>query len=862
MMARSDNTGSILIVDDAPANLDLLTEILMPYYQIYAATRGELALKLATSETPPDLILLDVMMPDMDGFEVIRRIKANPISEKIPVIFLSAMTSADAETRGLELGAVDYIFKPFNPPAILAKVNIHIALTTQMKFINSLLEKRIKQHARDKIDIKSQHQEIESYLTQLEEEKNRFGLALKASNTEFWDWDLVEDQVYRSHDLNLIALPNDSLTSMKDFLGCIHPNDELIVKQQIEDLVDGRRSTFEISCRLKSQQGIWVWVNGIAKVIKQSTEGQAQRIFGTITDISELKKKEQNLRIMALSLENTSDGIWIADENLVIQTVNKGYTNITGRSRDEAVGKTLQLAEVDRIEGEGFFDQVMKTLDKERKWQGELVGNGKHGKFLQELHIDKIDDQETGSSLYVGVFNDITYRKKAEEELRKLANYDSLTQLPNRTLFMERLRQAVSGKRSKHIMFAVLFIDLDNFKYVNDTFGHDIGDELLVEVSKRMVELKRPEDVVARLGGDEFTMLIDDLPESHYVARICERILREMKAPFLLGEHELIVTPSIGISLFPEDGNTITELMKNADLAMYDAKRSGKNAYAFFTDKMNKDVFNRLTMENELRKSIDNNEIILYYQPKVNLLTGELEGMEALARWFLNDKMIPPDVFIPIAEESGLIIPLGQQILFKACQQYQQWITEGFSIGKMAVNLSSYQFLVNNLILDIKDILQQTKLKACYLELEITEGAVMQDVDKAINQMQEIQNLGVSLAIDDFGTGYSSLNYLKKFPINTLKIDRSFISDMLDSKKDFELVASIVNLAHVLGLRIVAEGVETVEQALKIQSLKAEEMQGFLYSKPLPPDEFKKLMLEKTNLFDLIATSTATQGLN
>jgi diguanylate cyclase (GGDEF)-like protein/PAS domain S-box-containing protein len=850
-MTAAHFTESILIVDDEPTNLDLLVETFKNDYLLYAASNGVSALKIATANNPPDLILLDIMMPEMDGFEVIQTLKSSPITEKIPVIFLTAMTSEESEIQGLELGAVDFIIKPFNILAIISKVKTHMALIVQRKFTTSLLATRHKQHVLDKISIENHQDELESYLSRLENEKDRLNLALWASGTEFWDWDIANDVVYLSNELITFERPKSKTPSIEDLLSCIHEDDVDCVRASLKELVDGQNLIFNASYRLKSLKGDWLWVRNIAKGCSQTDDGKWVRVSGTMCDITDIKQTQKQLRIMALSLENTSDGIWIVNERFEIQAINNGYTAITGVEQDEAVGTTVQFIAKDK-NTPNLHEQVEQALRKDGKWQGELIGKGKRREFLQELHIDAVHDAEDGTTLYIGVFHDITYRKKAEEKLIKLANYDSLTGLPNRALFLERVSKRIDDQRHLSRNFAIIFIDLDNFKLINDSLGHDIGDELLSDVARRLLVCKRKEDSVARLGGDEFTMLIENLPSSYIAAKICKRILEEMASPFVLGGLEIIVTPSIGIAIYPDDGDCVAELLKNADRAMYESKRIGKNLYTFFTNEMHVEALNRLTLETELRKAIENDEILLRYQPKVNLLSGELDGVEVLARWQLNNEFVPPEVFIPIAEENGQIINLGKKILYTACKQYKQWVNEGLAVGKMAINLSSKQFLIPNLPVQIKTLLTDTGLDAKYLELEITEGTVMEDVDKAIDHMKALQAMGVHLAIDDFGTGYSSLNYLKQFPINTLKIDRCFISDMLTSKMNTDIVDSIIKLAHILGLSVVAEGVETVEQVEMIRALEGEEIQGFLFSKPLNSDDFKQLLIEKPKLSDVL----------
>jgi diguanylate cyclase (GGDEF)-like protein len=426
-----------------------------------------------------------------------------------------------------------------------------------------------------------------------------------------------------------------------------------------------------------------------------------------------------------------------------------------------------------------------------------------------------------------------------DENLQRLATYDELTNIPNRNYFIDLLNQAITRGNRKSQRHAVLFMDLDRFKNINDSLGHSKGDELLIKVAKRLNIIIRGDDIVARFGGDEFTFLLRDLPSSNQAAEVADRILEVLNEPFDMDNHNVVVVPSIGIVLFPDNGNTPEELLKNADTAMYRAKNSGGNKYLFFTDNMNKEAQLHQELEEALRNAIYNHEFILHYQPKFDLHSGKSLGMEALARWNRpNNGLVAPNLFIPIAEETGLIIPMGKQILDQAISQTKVLIDKHIFDGKLAVNISARQFEDKDLLNNIKSLLEKHNLSPENLEIELTEAAVMNETEDAISTLKEIRDAGISIAMDDFGTGYSSLSYLKKFPLNTLKIDMSFIRDMDQSEENKSIVKSIIDLSHILKLNVVAEGIETEEQAKILTDMGCDVAQGYYFSKPL---DFNKI---------------------
>ena len=467
------------------------------------------------------------------------------------------------------------------------------------------------------------------------------------------------------------------------------------------------------------------------------------------------------------------------------------------------------------------------------------------------MHAERIPDGKT-TQLF-GTFQDITERKNTEEAIRQLAYYDAVTGLPNRSLFKEHLQMALHQAKRNGTKVAVMFLDLDNFKRINDSLGHKAGDELLEEVSLRLQRCIRSSDIaakegerghsLARLGGDEFTVMLSDIDDVQHVSLIAERILQSMNEPIMLAGNRVVVTSSIGVSIYPEDGNEIDSLLKHADAAMYQVKYKGRNGVFFYDDELRQQSQHRVQLEGELYKALQNDEMTLFYQPKINSTTQKVEGFEALIRWIHPEKgMVSPADFIPVAEESGLIIPMGKWVIKTACKQHQAWRKTGAEPVTMSVNLSCHQFADHQLLESVQQILEETGMEAEQLEFEITESSLMQDADTAMRVLKELKSMGLKLSVDDFGTGYSSMAYLKHFPLDIIKIDRSFVMDIPQNEQDMTITTAIISLAKALGLGVIAEGVETEEQLAFLRGCECDQIQGYLFSPPVPADKAEPML--------------------
>lgn len=544
--------------------------------------------------------------------------------------------------------------------------------------------------------------------------------------------------------------------------------------------------------------------------------------------------------------ENTSEGAMITDKEANIIAVNPAFEMITGYTQEEALGKNPSLLKSGRHDA-AFYRDFWETLNREGSWQGEIWNQRKNGEVYPEwLSITALQDAQGEPSQYIALFSDITSIKQSQLQLEHLAHHDPLTDLPNRLLFEDRLEHAITQAKRQHNHLAVLFLDLDRFKTINDSLGHAVGDALLVQVAKRLQHLLRENDTAARLGGDEFTILAENLEDPSYTAVIASKIQNQFKKPFDVFGRTLHVTASIGISLYPEDGEDVSNLTKNADAAMYQAKENGRNSYRFYTSELTQLAFDRLLMETELRTALKEQQLLLFYQPQFSLSTGKMTGIEALLRWnHPRLGLISPNQFIPLAEETGLIYEIGLWTLEEACTQTRKWSQMGLFAGRMAVNLSVRQIMQTDLILRFEEIIDQTGCPPKQLQFEVTEGIFMGQMDLSIPVLDVFKQLGVTIAIDDFGTGFSSLSYLKQLPIDKLKIDRSFIQELPDNSDDVAISQSIISLGQTLGLEIIAEGVETEAQQNLLKSMGCQEVQGYLYDKPMPAGEFEVKLNEE-----------------
>jgi diguanylate cyclase (GGDEF)-like protein/PAS domain S-box-containing protein len=574
------------------------------------------------------------------------------------------------------------------------------------------------------------------------------------------------------------------------------------------------------------------------------TTAEGHYVLASIIDITERKREEAQLRLIACVFENASEGILITDGQKRIIDVNRAYCDMTGYLREELLGKSPKITSSGRHD-ESFYRSMWSALERGGRWNGEIWDRRRDGKLYPTwLSINEVRDGQGHVTNYIGIFSDISILKQAEEKLSKMAFYDPLTNLPNRALFQDRLDQEIADCRRYNKKLAVMFIDLDRFKYVNDTLGHSAGDLLLIEVADRLKKSLRENDTVARWGGDEFTVILKDVHDSVRVSSVAQSIIRRLDLPVILPDQEVFIGASLGISLYPDDGSDFDTLTKNADAAMYNAKDAGRGVYLFFTESMNRRSRNRLSLENSLHRALKREEFCLYYQPQLDIVAGRLISAEALIRWkHPEEGLVSPIDFIPLAEENSLILPIGEWVLREVCRHIRSRREMGLPDLRIAVNLSPRQFRQKGMVENLITTLSQMDVEPPCLELEITEGTVMEIADAAVGVLNRLHQHGFVITIDDFGTGYSSLSYLKRFPVDRLKIDRSFVTGIPGDPNDVAITIAIIQLAKSLGMQVIAEGVETNAQRLFLMEHGCDQLQGFWYSEPLDGEAFEEFIL-------------------
>jgi diguanylate cyclase (GGDEF)-like protein/PAS domain S-box-containing protein len=549
-------------------------------------------------------------------------------------------------------------------------------------------------------------------------------------------------------------------------------------------------------------------------------------------------------RLHAAALESTQDGVMVTDLRPRIVSVNRAFTEITGYNEAEAIGESPRLLHSGRHDA-AYFERLWAALATHGRWQGEVWNRRKNGElYTQWMSVSTVRDDAGKPTHYVAVFTDITPQKQAEERLQRMAHFDPLTQLPNRPMVLSRLEHAVAGAQRAASRVGVLFIDLDNFKTVNDSLGHAAGDALLVAVAERLASRVRREDTLGRLGGDEFVLILEHLDTPQEAARVAQELIDLLETPFQVAGIELYVQASVGISLYPDDGHEVSELVRDADAAMYQAKRAGRGTYRFYTESLTTAAQSRLALDTRLRRALEHREFELWYQPLYRLSDRKLIGLEALVR--LNQPGLPPvgpAEFIPLLEETGQIVALGAWVTQEACRQGRAWLDEGLDFGRIAINLSPLEVRRGQTEDRVRAALERNGLPAERLELEITESGLMEQGERAEAFLHNLRSLGVGLAIDDFGTGYSSLAYLKRFPVSKLKIDRGFIRDLPGDASDAQLVQTMVAMGRNLGISVLAEGVETQAQLDFLRGMGCDAAQGYLFSAPRPAAQARRWLI-------------------
>lgn len=817
------STFNILIVDDNLNNLFTLNALLQQFSEcsVIEARSGEEAL-LKTLEYPISLILLDVQMPVMDGFETARHLQMTERTRNIPIIFVTAVFKAEEFIqRGYAIGAVDYLVKPIDDNLLINRVRLHLRL-----------------HERE--------MRLRDALANLHLSEERFRYAIDASQEGLWDWLISDDSVYFSpHYETMFGYVLGTLPPCYLSLEhCVHPDDLAAFRQALEKLTTrDDASAMEIEHRAVKADGSVFWVQTCAKVVEHDKfSGLPSRIVGTRLDISFRKAAEKQLKLFELVFESLSDCVMLLDVDERIISVNPAVERIYGYTPQEIIGKTPRVFSSGRHDND-FFALLRATVNETGHWQGQIWNRKKNGEIYPEwLNVSLFPSENDSAVYYVCVYSDLSSQANLRQHLHYLAYYDPLTELPNRVLHRDRLLDTLTTARREKGEVGIMFIDLDRFKAINDTLGHHVGDELLKVVAQRIKGCLRESDTVARLGGDEFSIVLYPVDGVNSLLTVADKIIDAINPPIHLGENTMQVGASIGISVYPQDGEDVDVLLRNADAAMYKAKEEGRNQHQLFSQVLFDEAFERYTLETEIVAALQGNQFRIYFQPLVRLDNGEWVGAEALVRWQHPVRgLIAPASFIKLAENAGLITKIDAWVLEETCRQVIAWEEDGLFLPRIAVNIAGKDIEHSDLPSWVAACLARSGLDPKRLELEVSEDFFMKNEDKAIASLETLRTMGVQVSIDDFGTGYSSLSQIKRLPIGRLKIDQSFIKDITHNPDDENITRTIIALGKYLGLEITAEGIESAAQRRFLLDNGCQEGQGYLFGHPMAAEEFKAL---------------------
>lgn len=790
----------LVVDDDEAARLMMATTLEQAGFHVLTAADCAEA-RQVFEHNKLDIVLLDVLLPDGDGFSLCAEFMRSPRGRDLPIAMVTGLDDVESISLAYQSGATDFITKPVSWGTL--PYRIHYILRASHAFLDlSLSESKTR----------ALLSAIPDIVMRIQSDGKVLDMQVGSYVYDMGEW------VTHELDDAFGYLPKGIYQAVDSVIqaALAHNEMQLIEFQWSQDITRIR-----------------YWE---ARVLPRDRN----EVLMVVREITQRKMQDKQLRLWAKVFEGSNEAIMITDADLHIVSVNRAYENIMGFTETDVIGIDT-VAEGTRLHTYSFFRNLVNILKEQGYWQGELFNQRKNGEIFPSWYsISLVPNAQGKPENYIAIFNDITEYKNSRAQIEFLAHHDNLTGLPNRVLLNDRLDMAINAAKRQDEKVGVLFIDLDRFKNVNDSLGHTVGDQLLKEAAKRLSSTIRTGDTVSRLGGDEFVVLFPKIKDEASLADLTIKLRDVLQHPYNLGDISLHITPSIGIAIFPEDGDSVNSLIKNADAAMYLAKEKGRNNYQFYTPLLNSRTLDRLKLESDLRLALEQGGFEVHYQPQIFAKTGNLWGAEALVRWRHPERgLISPADFIPLAEETGLIIPLGDWVFAQAARQVTAWRSQGLSNLVVAVNISAVQFRKDDFVERIETILKEEGAVSHSIELELTESILMHDMESSIQTLNYLRNLGFRIAIDDFGTGFSSLNYLRRLPINVLKIDQSFIREMLAEKASLAIVESIISLAHSLGKETIAEGVETKAELDVLTERGCRMMQGYYFSKPLPVAQFE-----------------------
>jgi diguanylate cyclase (GGDEF)-like protein/PAS domain S-box-containing protein len=769
------------------------------------------AMKAGELDKQWDIVLCDYMLPDFGPSPALQLLHESGLD--LPFIVVSGQLTASAAVQIMKAGCHDYIMKD------------------DMGRLNHSIERALSD-AKVRQEQKQLHvalQDSEQRFRAIADYTHNWESWLSTNNTLHWVNPAVE---------HLSGYTVEDCYAMDDYpLPIIHPEDREVIISKLELAAHGA-SENDLSFRIIRKDGQLTWMGGSWQSIKNDN-GEALGYRTSFRDISQRKRDEDKLQLAARFFKQAHEGIMVTDATGTIVDVNPTFTKITGYSYENAVGNNPRMLKC-AIQSSDFFVDMWKSIRERGYWRGETWSQKKNGdQFAEKLTVSALTDESGLTTHYVCLLSDITERKQQQQQLEQLAHYDPLTNLPNRVLFADRFSQVIAHSKRTSNQLAVCFLDLDDFKSVNDTHGHDVGDQLLVEVAKRIKSTLREGDTASRQGGDEFTLLLGGIKSITHCEQILSRIQHALAQPYVISEHNLEISASLGVTLYPTDNADLGTLLRHADQAMYQAKSAGKNQFHFFNAEQDQKLKEKTHLLDEIQQALINNDLVLYYQPKVNMRTGEVFGAEALLRWLHPQKgLVPPLDFLPLIDGTALEIQIGNWVINQGLQQLDDWNKQGIAL-EVSVNIASHHLLSPTFIAELESALARyPAVQPNRLQLEILESSALSDVKAISTIIATCQNsYGVSIALDDFGTGYSSLTHLKNLSANAIKIDKSFVRDMLNDADDYAIINGVIGLANAFNLELIAEGVETPEHGLMLIKMGCEQAQGFGIARPMPAED-------------------------